>query len=77
MENHPQDELKAHLLATDDHFRDLCEQHAQYSRQIEAIEEKQHVTLDEELQEQRLKKLKLHLKDEMNDMLVRSRAASV
>ena len=77
MENHTQDDLRAHLFATDQHFRTLCEQHAQYSQLIEVIESKGHVTEAEEVEEHRLKKLKLHLKDEINEMLVRSRTASV
>ncbi len=78
MENHTQDEsLKAHLLATDDQFRSLAEQHAQLKKKIENIESKPHVTGDDELEEQRLKKLKLHLKDQMNEILARYRHASV
>src|ERR1700743_1909173 len=65
MENRTQDEeLKAHLLTTNQEFRTLAEQHAQLKRQIEAIESKPHVTEEDELEEQRLKKLKLHIKDE-------------
>lgn len=75
MENNTQDELRAHLFATDEHFRTLCEQHAQYSRQIDTIESRGHVTETDEMEEQRLKKLKLHLKDEMNEMMVRSRTS--
>ena len=77
MENHTQDDLRAHLLATDEHFRALHEQHARFSKLIDAIEAKGHVTEAEELEEQRLKKLKLHLKDEMTEIMVRSGTASV
>ncbi len=78
MENQPQDEeLKAHLLATDEQFRTLSEQHARYKRQLEEIELKPHITEDDELEEQRIKKLKLQLKDQMNEILVQSRPASV
>jgi uncharacterized protein YdcH (DUF465 family) len=78
MENHTQDEeLKAHLLATDEHFRELAEQHAQLKRQVEAIEAKPHVTEADEIEEQRLKKLKLHVKDQMNEILSQHRHASV
>jgi uncharacterized protein YdcH (DUF465 family) len=74
MENHTQEEeLKAHLLSTDQQFRSLCEQHAQLKHQIEEIESKPHVTEADELEEQRLKKLKLHLKDQMNDILMQSK----
>jgi uncharacterized protein YdcH (DUF465 family) len=44
---------------------------------VDDIESRGLVTEAEELEEQRLKKLKLHAKDEMNQMLARSRAASV
>ena len=70
MENHTQDEeLKAHLLATNEQFRALYEQHAQLKHQIEEIEAKPHVTEADELEEQRLKKLKLSLKDQMKEMI--------
>jgi len=78
MENHTQDEeLKAHLLATDNQFRTLAEQHARLKRQIEEIEAKPHVTEADELEEQRIKKLKLRLKDQMNEKMAQARHASV
>jgi uncharacterized protein YdcH (DUF465 family) len=78
MENYTQDEdFKAHLLATNEQFRKLSEQHAHLKHQIEEIEAKPHVTGEDELEEQRLKKLKLHIKDEMNEMLAISRHATV
>ena len=76
MENHSQDEsFKAHLLATNEQFRQLSEQHAQLKHQIEEIESKPHVTAEDELEEQRLKKLKLHVKDEMNEIVASARHA--
>ena len=78
MENHTQDEnLKAHLLTTDEQFRTLAEQHAQLKKKIEEIESKPHVTGADELDEQQLKKQKLHLKDQMNEIMARYRHASV
>ncbi len=78
MENHTQDEeLKAHLLATNEEFRTLAEQHAQLKHQVETIESKSHVTEEDELEEQRLKKLKLHVKDEMLEILEHHKHASV
>jgi uncharacterized protein YdcH (DUF465 family) len=77
MENHTQDDLRAHLLETDERFRHLQEQHAQYSRLVDDIESRGLVTEADEIEEQRLKKLKLHTKDEMNEMLARSRTATV
>jgi len=78
MENHTQDEdLKAHLLKGNEQFRTLAEQHAQLKKQIEEIESKPHVTGADELEEHRLKKLKLHIKDQMNEILSQYRHASV
>lgn len=78
MENHTQDEdLKAHLLTINEQFRSLAEQHAQLKKQIEEIESKPHVTESDELEEQRLKKLKLRIKDQMNEIMAQYRHASV
>jgi hypothetical protein len=78
MENHTQDDdLKAHLLATDEHFRALAEQHAQLKKQIGEIETKPHLTSTDEIEEQRLKKLKLHIKDQMNEIMAQYKHATV
>ena len=78
MENHTQEEeLKAHLLSTDEQFRSLCEQHARIKQQIQEIELKPHVSEADELEEQRLKKQKLHLKDQINGILAQSRQMAV
>ena len=78
MENHTQDEdLKAHLLTNNEQFRSLAEQHAQLKKMIEEIESKPHVTEADELEEQRLKKLKLRIKDQMNELMAQYRHAGV
>jgi uncharacterized protein YdcH (DUF465 family) len=78
MEHHTQEEeLKAHLLATNEEFRTLAEQHAQLKHQVEEIESKPHVTPEDELKEQTIKKLKLRVKDQMNGILAQYRHASV
>jgi uncharacterized protein len=78
MENHTQDEdLKAHLLTINEQFRSLAEQHAQLKKKIEEIESQPHVTGADELEEQRLKKLKLRIKDQMNEIMSQYRHASV
>src|ERR1700692_1162232 len=76
MEN-TQDELKAHLMKSDEEFRRLAEQHAQYHTQLEALEAKPFPTPEEELEEHRLKKLKLRLKDQMNEIISRHRTQHV
>ncbi len=72
-----QDELKAHLMATDESFRQLAQQHAEYKRQIEAIEAKEHLTEEDEVEEHRIKKLKLSLKDQMTEILARYKTQHV
>jgi uncharacterized protein YdcH (DUF465 family) len=72
-----QTELKAHLMATSEEFRELVAQHAEYDRLLDAIEAKPHVTPEDEVDEHRIKKLKLHVKDQMNEVMARYKAAKV
>jgi uncharacterized protein len=76
MEQH-NEELRAHLMATDQQFRDLAAEHAQFHKELEAIEAKEHLTLEDEAEEIRLKKQKLRLKDEMNAIMARYRDQKV
>ena len=72
-----QTELKAHLMATSEEFRQLVAQHAEFDRLLDAIEAKPHVTPQDEVEEHRIKKLKLRVKDQMNEIMARYRAAKV
>jgi len=72
-----QDDLRAHLMATDESFRQLAEQHAAYHKQLEEIEAKPHLTTQDEDDEHRIKKLKLRVKDQMNDIMARYKAQNV
>ena len=72
-----QPELKAHLMATSEEFRQLAAQHAEYDRLLDAIEAKPHVTPEDEVEEHRIKKLKLRVKDQMNEVMARYKAAKV
>ncbi len=42
------EELKAHLMATDGHFRSLIEEHAMFHKQLEELESKGTLTLADE-----------------------------
>ncbi len=64
-----EEQLKEHLMSTDDHFRQLVELHHSLDDQIAAIESKHYLSTQEELEEARLKKLKLRTKDEMQSIL--------
>ena len=69
-----QEEIKAHLLATSDEFRDLHTRHQEYDRRLTQLEAMSHLSDDEQMEEVRLKKLKLHIKDQMTDLLHRESA---
>jgi uncharacterized protein len=72
MERNAQEELKAHLMETNEEFRRLASQHSAFAQKLEALEALPHLTHDEQLEETRLKKLKLRLKDQMEAILKRS-----
>ena len=56
---------KDQLLASHDEFRKLAQEHTQYAQRLESLTQKRYLTEDEKLEEVRLKKLKLRLKDQM------------
>ena len=72
-----QEELKAHLMATNDEFRALADQHSRFHKELEALETKPYLSPAEEAEEHRLKKQKLRVKDQMNAILARNRAQQV
>jgi uncharacterized protein YdcH (DUF465 family) len=53
------------LMASNEEFRRLAEEHQQYSKRLESLSEKRFLSDDEKVEEVRLKKLKLRLKDQM------------
>jgi uncharacterized protein len=56
---------KDQLLASNEEFRKLAQEHTQYAQRLESLTLKRYLTEDEKLEEVRLKKLKLRLKDQM------------
>jgi uncharacterized protein YdcH (DUF465 family) len=52
-------------MASNDEFRRLAQEHTQYAQRLDSLIQKRYLTEDEKLEEVRLKKLKLHLKDQM------------
>jgi len=65
MERNAQEQLKTHLMETNAEYRQLAASHCDYARKLEALEALPHLTNEEQLEEVRLKKLKLRLKDQM------------
>jgi len=77
MERNAQEQLRAHLMETNEEFRRLATQHCDYAKKLEAMEALPHLTDQEQIEEVRLKKLKLRLKDQMEAMLSHYRAQQV
>jgi uncharacterized protein YdcH (DUF465 family) len=77
MERIAQEELKAHLMATNEEFRRLASQHSEYAHKLDELEALPHLTDEEQLEEHRLKKIKLHIKDQMEAILSHNRAPQV
>ena len=77
MERNAQEELKAHLMETNEEFQRLATQHSEFARKLEALESQPHLTDEERLEETRLKKLKLRLKDQMEAILSQYRSQQV
>ncbi len=63
------EEVSARLMATSQEFRRLAEQHANYDRRIEELASRRFPSQEEQTEEARLKKMKLHLKDQMAFMV--------
>jgi uncharacterized protein YdcH (DUF465 family) len=59
------DSVREQLLASHDEFRRLAQEHTQYSQRLRSLTEKRYLTEDEKVEEVRLKKLKLRVKDQM------------
>jgi uncharacterized protein len=52
-------------LSDHEELRKLAQEHMQYSTRLESLTQKRYLSEDEKLEEVRLKKLKLRLKDQM------------
>jgi len=68
-------QVRDQLLASNDEFRRLADEHSQYSQRLDSLINKKYLSEDEKLEEVRLKKLKLHLKDQMETLEQRYRAS--
>ena len=67
------DELKRQLLETDEEYRQLASQHHDLDEKIHSLAARNYLSEPEQLEEVTLKKRKLHLKDQMEDIVRRHR----
>jgi uncharacterized protein len=56
------------LLTNHEEFRKLAQEHTQYATRLDSLTQKRYLSEDEKLEEVRLKKLKLRLKDQMQSI---------
>jgi uncharacterized protein YdcH (DUF465 family) len=64
-------------MQTNETFRNLMNQHHEYDVLVAQLESKPALSVDEEIEEHRLKKLKLHLKDRMEQIVSEHRLQHV
>ena len=69
-------QVRDQLLASSEEFKRLASEHSQYAQRLDSLIEKKYLSEDEKLEEVRLKKLKLHLKDQMESLEQKYRAGS-
>ena len=63
------DEAQERLMATSEEFRRLAAEHTSYERRIEELSSRRYLSEEEQLEEARLKKMKLYLKDQMEHIV--------
>ena len=72
-----EEELKAHLMQTNETFHSLMNQHRECDVLVGRLESKPALTADEEIEEHRLKKRKLQIKDRMEQIVSEYRLQQV
>jgi uncharacterized protein YdcH (DUF465 family) len=72
-----QDDLRAHLMETNEEFRRLALEHREHSMKLDELASRSYLTPEEQIEEVRIKKIKLRLKDQMEGIMSRYRAQRV
>ena len=66
----PAEAIRDELMANNPEYRRLREEHIRYASQLDQLSSKTYLTEEDKLEEVRLKKMKLRVKDQM-ELLVR------
>ena len=66
--NAPTEAIRMQSMASDSEYQRLANRHAHYAALLDQLSSKPHLTEQEQLEEIRLKKMKLRLKDEMANL---------
>lgn len=77
MEQNGNEDIKAHLMQTNEHFRRLASQHSEFAHQLDDLASRPYLSDQEQMEEVRLKKLKLRAKDQMEAILSQYRSQRV
>ena len=67
--------IREQLMASSEEYQRLCQEHARYVAQLAQLAAKPHLTEQEQMEEVRLKKLKLRVKDQMEILVQQARLA--
>lgn len=69
-------ELIEKLITVDDELKKLMEDHDRYEKMLEQYNERVHLTEQEEIEQKRIKKLKLKGRDRIEEILAEHRKKS-
>jgi uncharacterized protein YdcH (DUF465 family) len=65
-------DIRERLVEEDPNFRRLVRKHQEYEKRLEELQSSKFLTEEEKIEEVKIKKLKLSLKDQMEEIIRRS-----
>jgi uncharacterized protein YdcH (DUF465 family) len=71
----PTEAIREQLMAANQEYQRLHDEHSRYAAQLDQLASKSYLTEREMLEEVRLKKLKLRVKDQMEMLVQQARSA--
>jgi len=71
----PTEAIREQLMASSEEFQRLREEHTRYASQLDQLAAKTYLSEQEQVEEVRLKKLKLRVKDQMEMLVQKARVA--